>query len=99
MTPLLAPNEGKGEIYIEGKGFRTDFKTSKLCCRIGNELATAKIIDTNTIKCILKNKLPLLDEGNTLRVSVALNCYSWAESSYSLTPYGIEGLYPNAAPW
>jgi hypothetical protein len=70
-----------------------------MCCRIGNELAQAKIIDTQTIKCVLKNKLPLLDEGNTLRVSAALNCYSWADSSYSLTPYGIEGLYPNAAPW
>jgi len=99
VTPLLAPNEGKGEIYIEGRGFRADFKSAKMCCRVGNELANAKIIDTQTIKCILKNRLPLLDEGNTLRVSAALNCYSWADSSYSLTPYGIEGLYPNAAPW
>ena len=42
---MLAPNEGKGEIYIEGQGFRTDFKNAKLGCRIGNELGAAKIID------------------------------------------------------
>lgn len=99
VTPLLAPNEGRGEIYIEGHGFRTDFRNSKLGCRIGNELGMARIIDTYTIKCTIKKKLPLLDEGNSLRVSAALNSYSWAESSFSLQAYGIDGLYPNAAPW
>jgi hypothetical protein len=32
-------------------------------------------------------------------VSAALNSYSWAESSFSLVTYGIDGLYPNSAPW
>lgn len=51
------------------------------------------------MKCTIKKKLPLLDEGDSLRVSAALNSYSWAESSFSLSPYGIDGLYPNSAPW
>jgi len=41
----------------------------------------------------------LLEDGQSLRVSAALNSYSWAESSYSLETYGIDGLYPHAAPW
>ena len=41
VGPLLIPNEGNGEIYIEGHGWRTDFKNQKLACRIGNELAKA----------------------------------------------------------
>lgn len=99
VSPLLAPNEGKGDIYIEGKGFRNDFKNSNLGCRIGNELGSARLISPTIIKCTIKNPLPLLEEGDTLRVSAALNSYSWADSSFSMQPYGIEGVYPNASPW
>lgn len=99
MTPLLIPNEGRAEIYISGKGFRTDFKGSKLGCRIGNELGKARIIDSETIKCTIKKKIPLIEEGQSLWVSAALNSYSYADSLYALEPYGITGIYPNAAPW
>jgi len=79
-------------------GWRTDFKNQKLACRIGNELANAKMIDSNTIRCTMKKKLPLLDEGTSLRVSAALNSYSWVDSSFALDTYGIDGMYPNMAP-
>jgi hypothetical protein len=39
VTPLIAPNDGKGAIYVIGRGFRDDFENSKLGCRIGNTLA------------------------------------------------------------
>ena len=34
-----------------------------------------------------------------MRVSASLNQYTWAESSFSLETYGIEGIYPNAGPY
>ena len=97
--PLLIPNEGRAEVYIQGKGFRTDFKGAKLGCRIGNELGKARIIDSETIKCTIRKQLPLVDEDQSLWVTVALNSYSWADSLFAINIYGITGIYPNAAPW
>lgn len=56
------------------------------------------MIDSNTIRCTIKKPLPLLDEGTSLRVSAALNSYSWVDSSFALDTYGIDGMYPNMAP-
>ena len=44
VTPLIAPNDGKGAIYVIGRGFRDDFENSRLGCRIGNTLAHGPII-------------------------------------------------------
>lgn len=53
VTPLIAPNDGKGAIYVIGRGFRDDFENSKLGCRIGNTLAQAQLLDANTIRCTI----------------------------------------------
>lgn len=44
------------------------------------------------------NKLPLVEYGDTLLVSAALNSYSWAPSEFSYMPYGIHAIYPNSGP-
>jgi len=98
VTPLIAPNDGDGAIYVIGRGFRDDFENSKLGCRIGNTLAKAQLLDSNTVRCTVNNELPLIDEGESLLVTVALNTYSWAASDFSMLPYGIEAMYPNMGP-
>lgn len=98
VSPTIGPNEGKGAIYFMGKDFRDDFENAKLGCRIGNTLGKAELIDSETIRCTLSNKVPLVDEGQSLPVSVALNSYSWAASEFSFTPYGIDALYPSSGP-
>lgn len=98
VTPLIAPNDGKGAIYVIGRGFRDDFENSKLGCRIGNTLAQAQLLDANTIRCTINQELPLIEEGESLLVTVALNTYSWAASDFSMLPYGIQAMYPNMGP-
>lgn len=47
----------------------------------------------------MTSKVPLVDEGDSLPLGVALNSYSWVESDdFSYTPYGITDLYPAAGP-
>jgi len=67
-------------------------------CRIGNNIGIAILVDSETIRCTLSNTLPLVDEGQSLPVSVALNSYSWAKSEFSFTPYGIVDMYPTSGP-
>jgi hypothetical protein len=95
---LIGPQEGRGAIYIQGKDFRDDFENAKLGCRIGNTLGHAQLLDSETIRCTTVNKLPLLEEGESLLVSAALNSYSWAPSEYSMKPYGILQVLPNSGP-
>ena len=43
--------------------------------------------------------MPLVEEGESLSVSLALNSYTWAPNTeYSFKPYGIYGLYPSSGP-
>lgn len=98
VTPLIVPSEGRGAIYIIGRGFRNDFENAKLGCRIGNTLGNAQIIDSETIRCTYIKPIPLVEEGQSLLVSAALNSYSWAPSDYSVVPYGIYNLYPDMGP-
>jgi hypothetical protein len=98
VTPLVAPSDGEGAIYIIGRHFRDDFKTAKLGCRVGNVLASAQLLDSETIRCTVNNELPLIDEGESLLVTASLNSYSWGASDYSMHPYGITALYPDMGP-
>ena len=61
-TPLLGPEEG-GAIYVVGSGFRDDFENAKPACRIGNTLETAQLVDSENVRCVISNKLPLVEEG------------------------------------
>jgi hypothetical protein len=81
-----------------GKNFRTDFENSKLGCRIGNNVGTPMLLDHETIRCSITNKLPLVEQGESLPVSVALNSYSWAASDFSFEPYGIIDMFPSSGP-
>lgn len=98
VTPIIGPNEGRGSIYFVGKDFREDFENSKLGCRIGNILGKADLIDSETIRCTVSNKVPLLEEGQSLLLSIALNSYSWVESDWSYYPYGIFEIFPASGP-
>lgn len=98
VNPLIGPNEGMANIYFTGKHFRNDFENAKLGCRIGNTLAFATLVDGETIKCTISKKIPLVDEGQSLPVSVSLNSYSWAGSEYTFQPYGIISIYPTSGP-
>lgn len=98
INPTLGPNEGNGNIYISGRYFRGDFENARVKCRIGNILAKATIIDSETIKCTTDHKLPLIDEGQSLPVTASLNSYSWAASDYSFLPYGIVDIFPTSGP-
>lgn len=58
----------------------------------------AQLVDQQTIRCTVANKLPLVEEGESLLVSAALNSYSWAPSGFSMQPYGIYEIFPNSGP-
>ena len=98
VNPLIGPNEGNGNIYFTGRYFRSDFENAKLACRIGNTLAIATLVDSETLKCTIHKKIPLVDEGQSLPVSVSLNSYSWAPSEFSFQPYGIISIFPTSGP-
>ena len=98
VSPLIGPQEGRGAIYFIGRDFRDDFENAKLGCRVGNVLGYAQLIDSETVRCQVSQKIPLVDEGQSLSVSMALNSYSWIQSDFSFTPYGIIDFYPNSGP-
>jgi len=56
------------------------------------------LIDSETVRCAVTRKIPLVDEGQSLPVSLSLNGYSWAPSDYSWMPYGISDLHPSSGP-
>lgn len=98
VNPLINANEGSGAIYFVGRYFRNDFENAKLGCRIGNTLATATLVDSETIRCTISRPIPLVDEGQSLPLSVSLNSYSWAPSDFSFQPYGIINIFPTSGP-
>jgi hypothetical protein len=49
-------------------------------CKIGDSLGKGKVIDKNTINCTVE-EMPLVDEGMSLPITVALNSYSWPETN------------------
>lgn len=61
VTPLLGPQEGKGAVYVVGTGFSDAFENAKPSCRIGNTLEAAQLIDSETVRCLISNKLPLVE--------------------------------------
>lgn len=98
VNPLLGPNEGVATVFIMGRYFKADFENAKPACRVGNTIAVAYIVDTETVRCVLKKKVPLVDEGQSLPITFALNSYSWGASEFSYYPYGIENIYPTSGP-
>jgi len=44
-----------------GRDFRDDFENAKPACRIGNTIARATLIDSETMRCSISNKLPLVE--------------------------------------
>jgi hypothetical protein len=63
VSPLIGPQEGRGAIYFIGRDFRDDFENAKLGCRVGNVLGYAQLIDSETVRCQVSQKIPLVDEG------------------------------------
>jgi len=68
-------------------------------------------IDSNTVRCIVED-MDLVNEGEALPVSIALNSYSWVGGhnkvarrmlsethSLSYLPYGIIGVTPDSGPF
>lgn len=50
------------------------------------------------MRCTIDKQLPLVDEGQSLLTTFALNSYSWAQSDDSFYPYGVVNIYPNSGP-
>lgn len=89
MYPHIGPSEGKGIVYFYGQKFRDDFELANVGCKIGDVISKGTVINGGTtIKCIIDEEL-LVDEGQTLPATVALNSYSWVDSNQTFVPYGI----------
>lgn len=78
--------------------FRDDFQLADVGCKIGDSLGKGHVIDAHTINCTVE-EMPLVDEGFSLPITVALNSYSWPESNQTFTPYGVVGVFPNSGPY
>ena len=76
VTPRLGPAEGSGIIYLAGRYFTSDFPNSEVGCKVGDSIGKGIVIDEQLIQCSVES-LQLVNEGDVLPVSVALNSYSW----------------------
>lgn len=54
--------------------------------------------DSNSIKC-QPDQLELVDEGQSLIATLSLNGYSFVPSTFTYTPYGVTGVFPNSGPY
>ena len=100
ITPRIGPSEGEGVIYIYGKDFTSDFPYADPGCRVGNSVGKAEILSSGEMKCTVE-EMELVEEGDWLLVTAALNSYSWAEGHSNMTfiPYGVTGVFPNSGPY
>lgn len=98
IYPHIGPSEGKGIVYFYGQKFRDDFELANVGCKIGDTINKGKVINGGTaVKCVIDD-LILVDEGQTLPATVALNSYSWVDSNQTFVPYGVQAVYPNSGP-
>ena len=98
MYPHIGPSEGKGIIYFYGKNFRDDFELADVGCQIGDAVGKGKVINSGAaVKCVIED-ISLVDEGQSLPATLALNSYSWIESNQTFVPYGVTAIYPNSGP-
>ena len=99
--PTYGPSEGEGEILFSGDNFREDFQGVEIGCKLGDSIGQGEIIQPGTIKCIVED-MALVDEGEGLIVSLALNSYSWVggrEGDILYRPYGILAVQPSSGPY
>lgn len=81
MYPRIGPAEGKGIVYFYGAKFRDDFENADVGCKIGDSIGKGKVVNNGAaIKCVIDD-LVLVDEGQALPATVALNSYSWVDSN------------------
>lgn len=99
MSPKNGPSEGRGIIYFYGSHFRSDFRGAELGCKLGDAIGQGTLIDEGTIKCTVE-EMDLVNQGESLPASVALNSYSWPKNvAIPFIPYGIIGAFPSAGPY
>lgn len=99
MSPKYGPAEGRGIIYFYGKRFRGDFRGAELGCKIGDAIGQGTFVDEGTIKCTVE-EMDLVNEGDSLPATVALNSYSWPKgTSLTFMPYGVTGVFPSSGPY
>jgi len=69
-----------GIINFYGDGFRDDYQLADLGCRIGDAVGKAVMVNAKHMKCVVED-MELVNEGEFLPASVALNSYSWTEAN------------------
>ena len=57
-----------------------------------------KLFDANTVRCTIDQELPLIEEGESLLMTVALITYQWAASDFSMLSYDTDAIYQNKGP-
>lgn len=101
ITPNYGPNEGEGEILFTGDNFREDFQGVEIGCKLGDSIGQGEVVQPGVIKCIVE-EMALVDEGEGLIVSLALNSYSWVggrDGDVLYRPYGILNVQPSSGPY
>jgi len=100
-VPTYGPNEGQGEILFTGDYFREDFRGVEIGCKLGDSIGQGELVSADTIKCVVE-EMALVDEGEGLIVSLALNSYSWIGGKTAdilYRPYGITQVNPSSGPY
>jgi len=101
MSPKNGPAEGRGIIYFYGSKF-DDFKGSQIGCKVGDAVGPGEIIEKDgekSIKCSVA-EMDLVNQGDFLPATVALNSYSWPKDvALPYVPYGIVGVFPSSGPY
>ncbi len=98
MTPHYGPAEGEGEILFYGSNFRDDFPNVDIACKIGDSVGKGFLQDQGTINCTVE-EMSLVDEGETLEATIALNGQSWTTTNQTFTPYGVTATLPSSGPY
>lgn len=101
IMPTYGPNVGEGEIFFTGELFREDFKGVEIGCKLGDSIGQGELVSADTIKCVVE-EMSLVDDGEGLVVSLALNSYSWTggkNGEVLYRPYGILQVTPSSGPY
>jgi hypothetical protein len=99
IFPKSGPNKGNGVVKAFGSGFRKDFNSADLGCKVGDYHGRGEYVSETEMNCYF-NKIPLIEQGYYLNFTLALNDYSFTPDNYNLTyiPYGVVNVRPSSAP-
>jgi hypothetical protein len=100
IDPKTGPSTGVGIINFYGQGFRADYTSAQLGCRIGTATGEARYVSPRQVQCVVED-IPLISEDeDALPAQVSLNSYSYTDATEDTVyrPYGVLHLQPNSGP-